>query len=93
MAFAAATALGEFAVTLFLSRPEWATLTTLIYQRLGHPGARSLDEAFVLACLLMLLALLGFLLIEWPIPERPDAKAAPARTVFAGEERGGRQHA
>ncbi|MCY7305429.1 MAG: iron ABC transporter permease, partial [Rhodoferax sp.] len=34
VAFAAATALGEFAVTLFLSRPEWATLTTLIYQRL-----------------------------------------------------------
>jgi thiamine transport system permease protein len=33
MAFAAATALGEFAVTLFLSRPEWATLTTLIYER------------------------------------------------------------
>jgi thiamine transport system permease protein len=93
MAFAAATALGEFAVTLFLSRPEWATLTTLIYQRLGHPGARSLDEAFVLACVLMLLALLAFVLIEWPIPERPDTNAAPARTVFAGEEREGLQHA
>lgn len=93
MAFAAATALGEFAVTLFLSRPEWATLTTLIYQRLGHPGARSLDEAFVLACVLMLLALLAFVLIEWPIPERPDTNAAPARTVFAGEEREVLQHA
>ncbi len=68
MAFAAATALGEFAVTLFLSRPEWATLTTLIYQRLGHPGQTSLDQAFVLACLLMLLALLSFLMIEWPAP-------------------------
>ena len=49
MAFAAATALGEFAVTLFLSRPEWATLTTLIYQRLGRPGAANLDAAMVLA--------------------------------------------
>ena len=64
MAFAAATALGEFAVTLFLSRPEWATLTTLVYQRLGRPGAANRDGAMVLAALLMLLALLAFLLIE-----------------------------
>jgi thiamine transport system permease protein len=64
VAFAAATAVGEFAVTLFLSRPEWATLTTLIYQRLGRPGAANLDAALVLACLLMALALLAFVLIE-----------------------------
>jgi len=66
MAFAAATALGEFAVTLFLSRPEWTTLTTLIYQRLGRPGEANLDAAMVLACLLMALALLAFVLIEGP---------------------------
>ena len=66
MAFAAATALGEFAVTLFLSRPEWTTLTTLIYQRLGRPGGANLDAALVLACLLMALALLAFTLIEGP---------------------------
>lgn len=64
MAFAAATAVGEFAVTLFLSRPEWATLTTLIYQRLGRPGASNLDAAMLLSCLLMLLALGAFALIE-----------------------------
>ncbi|MCY7306695.1 MAG: hypothetical protein LH632_11205, partial [Rhodoferax sp.] len=64
VAFAAATALGEFAVTLFLSRPEWATLTTLIYQRLGRPGGANRDAALVLAALLMLLALLAFVLIE-----------------------------
>lgn len=81
MAFAAATALGEFAVTLFLSRPEWATLTTLIYQRLGHPGARSLDEAFVLACVLMLLALLAFLVIEWPVPDRVEQSASSVSTL------------
>ena len=68
MAFAAATALGEFAVTLFLSRPEWATLTTLIYQRLGRAGQANMDAAMVLACVLMVLALLAFLLIEWPAP-------------------------
>ena len=64
MAFAAATAVGEFAVTLFLSRPEWATLTTLIYQHLGRPGAANRDAALVLACVLMALALLAFALIE-----------------------------
>lgn len=75
MAFAAATALGEFAVTLFLSRPEWTTLTTLIYQRLGRPGAANRDGALVLAALLMLLALAVFMLIESPARRRgaPDA--------------------
>jgi thiamine transport system permease protein len=66
MAFAAATALGEFAVTLFLSRPEWTTLTTLIYQRLSKPGAVNLDTAMLLACLLMLLSALVFMVIDAP---------------------------
>lgn len=77
MAFAAATALGEFAVTLFLSRPEWTTLTTLIYERLGRPGAANRDAAVVLAALLMALALAAFLLIDRP--ERPlRPRAGPA---------------
>jgi thiamine transport system permease protein len=70
MAFAAATSVGEFAVTLFLSRPEWATLTTLIYQRLGRPGAANLDAAMVLATLLMALALLLFVAIDSPDRDR-----------------------
>jgi thiamine transport system permease protein len=64
MAFAAATAVGEFAVTLFLSRPEWTTLTTLMYQYLGRPGEANRSAAMVLACVLMGLALLAFVLIE-----------------------------
>jgi thiamine transport system permease protein len=73
MAFAAATALGEFAVSLFLSRPEWTTLTTLIYQRLSRPGAANLDAALVLACVLMLLALVAFAGIEGRAPRHlPD---------------------
>ena len=35
LTLASATCIGEFAATLFLSRPEWTTLTTLIYQYLG----------------------------------------------------------
>ncbi|WP_420888636.1 ABC transporter permease [Chromobacterium amazonense] len=64
LAFAAATAVGEFAVTLFLSRPEWLTLTTLIYQRLGRPGQANADAAMQLSCLLMLLAVIAFWIIE-----------------------------
>ena len=74
MAFAAATAVGEFAVTLFLSRPEWATLSTLIYQHLGRPGAAHLDAALVLSCALMALALAVFLLIEWPATDHDHAE-------------------
>jgi thiamine transport system permease protein len=66
MAFAAATAVGEFAVTLFLSRPEWATLSTLIYEHLGRPGATHQDSALVLSCVLMALALAVFMAIERP---------------------------
>lgn len=76
MAFAAATALGEFAVSLFLSRPEWTTLTTLIYQRLGRPGAANLDAALVLSCLLMLLALGAFALIDGRASRAPDGPHA-----------------
>ena len=76
MAFAAATAVGEFAVTLFLSRPEWATLTTLVYDHLGRPGTANRDAALVLACLLMGLAMLAFVLIEWT----RDAEACATAT-------------
>ena len=69
MAFAAATAVGEFAVSLFLSRPEWVTLTTLIYQRLGRPGAANMEAALVLACVLMAAALASFVLMEWRSPK------------------------
>jgi len=69
MAFAAATAVGEFAVSLFLSRPEWTTLTTLIYQRLGRPGAANMEAALVLSCALMALALAIFVLLEWRNPQ------------------------
>ena len=85
MAFAAATALGEFAVTLFLSRPEWTTLTTLIYQRLSRPGQANLESAWILACVLMVLALAVFLLIEWP---GQDASSSSTRTPGASWHHG-----
>jgi len=79
-AFAAATMLGEFAVSLFLSRPEWLTLTTLIHQRLGRPGEANLQAALVLAALLMGLALLAFVLIDGAGRRHLD-REVHARTV------------
>ena len=82
MAFAAATAIGEFAVTLFLSRPEWVTLTTLIYQRLGRPGDANRDAALALCALLMALALAAFSLIEQPVARPLRAGPSASRTRF-----------
>ena len=65
-AFALATMVGEFAVTLFLSRPEWTTLTTLIYQHLGRAGRTQLESAWVLSAGLLCLTLWLFWLIEKP---------------------------
>lgn len=62
MTVAAATCVGEFAATLFLSRPEWLTLTTLIYQKLGKVGAY--PQALVLALGLMMLSVVIFALID-----------------------------
>ena len=80
MAFAAASALGEFAVSLFLSRPEWMTLTTLMYQRLSRPGAHNLNEALVLASLLVMLSMCVFFVLEYrpaPAPYRPSNPSSP----------------
>jgi thiamine transport system permease protein len=64
LAFAAATMLGEFAVTLLLSRPEWLTLSTYVYQLLGRPGELNAQAAWVMSSVLMALSLLAFLVIE-----------------------------
>jgi thiamine transport system permease protein len=59
VSFAFAVVIGEFGATLVLQRPEWATLTTTVYERLGRPG--QLGEASALASVLLLLTTLGFL--------------------------------
>lgn len=81
MAFAAAATLGEFAATLFLGRPEWATITTTLYQRLGRPGADNLAAAMVLALLLLVLATAALWLIEGPRARRPADDPARLRAA------------
>lgn len=62
IAFAFASVVGEFSASLVLSRPEWATLTTIIYAKLSRPG--QLHEASAVAVLLLLLTTAGFLLLD-----------------------------
>ena len=64
LTLAAATCIGEFAATLFLSRPEWTTLTTLIYGYLSKVGAANHDKALVLTAVLLGLSLLVFMLLD-----------------------------
>jgi len=60
-------ALGEFTATLVLARPEWATLTVAIYERLNYPGEIIYAQAMGLATVLMCLTLMCFGPLEWGI--------------------------
>lgn len=64
LTLAAATAIGEFAASLFLARPEWTTLTTLIYQYLGRVGMENYDKAMVLTLVLLGIAVLTFISLD-----------------------------
>lgn len=64
LTFAAASCIGEFAASLFLSRPEWTTLTTLIYQYLSKVGQGNQEKAWLLTLLLMILATGVFLCVD-----------------------------
>ncbi|WP_309572877.1 iron ABC transporter permease [Deinococcus sp.] len=63
-ALALSTVLGEFGATLVLTRPEWSTLSTGLYERLGRPGERNLGEACALATGLLLLSALAFTVLD-----------------------------
>ncbi|MDO4433582.1 MAG: iron ABC transporter permease [Alysiella sp.] len=66
LAFTAAACIGEFAASLFLSRPEWTTLSTLIYRYLGRVGTLNYHKALILTLLLMVLACLVFWVLTPP---------------------------
>ena len=63
-AFAFAISLGEFGATLLLSRPEYATLSTAIFDRLGRPGAANYGSALAVAVVLMALTTLVMLVLQ-----------------------------
>lgn len=63
---AASTSLGEFAASLVLQRPGWATLPTEIYRHLAtsRPDAWLFPEAMALATLLLAANVAAFLALE-----------------------------
>lgn len=71
-ALALAAIMGEFGATLTLQRPEWATLSLAIYERLGRPGALPFHEAVVLAVVLMGLCMVLLALLERSFQERRE---------------------
>jgi len=62
--FAFAISIGEFAATLILSRPEFATLPVAIFDRLARPGEANFGSALALAFVLMVLSSIAMFILE-----------------------------
>jgi thiamine transport system permease protein len=62
--FAFTMSLGEFGATLFIARPEMATMPVAIYRFLGQPGAMNYGQAMAVSSMLMLVTAIGFFAIE-----------------------------
>ncbi len=62
--FAFTVSLGEFAATALLARPEMATITLAIYNRLGLPGDLNRAQAMAMSTVLMLACALGVAALE-----------------------------
>jgi thiamine transport system permease protein len=62
--FAFTVSLGEFGATAFVARPQNATLPLAIYRFLGQPGALNYGQALAMSCILMLVTVVGFFLLE-----------------------------
>ena len=56
--------MGEFGASLLITRPEHDTIPVHIYRYLSQPGQANFEHAVAMSCILMLMATLGFILIE-----------------------------
>jgi thiamine transport system permease protein len=62
--FAFAVSLGEFGATVFVARPQTATIPLAIFRFLGQPGALNYGQAMSMSSILMLVTAAGFLILE-----------------------------
>jgi thiamine transport system permease protein len=62
--FAFTVSLGEFAATALLARPQQATITLAIYNRLGLPGELNRAQALAMSTVLMVACALGVAALE-----------------------------
>jgi thiamine transport system permease protein len=62
--FAFTISLGEFGATALISRPEFPTISMVIYNFLSHPGGLNYGQALAMSAILMAVAAGGMLVIE-----------------------------
>ncbi len=62
--FAFTISLGEFGATAMITRPEYPTISMVIYNFLGHPGGLNYGQALAMSTILMVVAASGMLVIE-----------------------------
>lgn len=62
--FAFTISLGEFGAAIFLTRPEWPTITTAIFRFLNQPGEINYSQALAMAVILLFICFLAVLLID-----------------------------
>ena len=62
--FAFTVSMGEFGATLLINNPEYPTMPLVIYRFLGLPSVRNYGQALAMSCLLMLVTVIGFVVIE-----------------------------
>ncbi|MCB0078361.1 MAG: iron ABC transporter permease [Anaerolineales bacterium] len=62
--FAFAVSIGEFGATSLVQRPEWPTMTVVIFRFLGQPGIENYGKAVAMSVIIMSITIIGFLLIE-----------------------------
>jgi thiamine transport system permease protein len=62
--FAFTVSMGEFGATLLISRPDFPTVSMVIYRYLSHPGATNYATALAMSVILLIASAIGFILIE-----------------------------
>ena len=63
-AFSFAISMGEFGATLLVARPEFTTMSIVIYRLLGHPGAIHYAQAMAMSVLLVGICGVVFMIME-----------------------------
>lgn len=62
--FAFTISLGEFGAAIFLARPEWPTITTVIFRSLNQPGEANYNQALAMAVILLLICFAAILTVD-----------------------------
>jgi thiamine transport system permease protein len=62
--FAFTVSMGEFGASLFIARPDTATIPIVIFRLLGQPGVNNYGRALAMSTLLMLVSAISFVIID-----------------------------